>query len=176
MPKENSIEDKFVALRSTTSYATLHNTIVDILRSSPPPNIPYIRDVIARILQSSYNKEAGKVKEDPHALHAVDQKYGALRVLVRDLTTPRQLSPATQLAATSNTPKWASPLAIGTAVLTTLGGAFYLYTKYNKTKENPDTSKTSPTSGFQKTLKAIQKYKLISQGDPYRSSGRVYRC
>ena len=158
MPNQNSIEQKFIALRSTTSYDLLHKTIVDLIRSTHPSRIPYVRDGIARILQASYNKESINIKSNPKALHAVDQKYGALRVLVKKLTTP----PSTQLASLGNQAKWGSPLVLGT-ILTTLGGAFYLFTKYKK-KENPSAS-TKPTSGFQKTLKAVQKYKLISQLD-----------
>ena len=164
MSKEENeiIGKKIYALRSTRTHSVLHNIIVDLFRNSSPSKLPYIRDSIARVLQGSYNKESAMYKGNPKALAETDQKYNALRVLVGSLSAPRRYAPSTQLASLKSKSKWGSPLVLGTAFLTTLGGAFYLYTKNKKKGSNPS---TSPTSGFQKTLKAIQKYKLISQLD-----------
>ena len=158
MSKEQNIiiGKKFYTLRSTTTYSILHNTIVELFKISPPSKLPYIRDSIARILQGSYNKEVSLAKGNKQAIYAIDQKYNALVALVRKLS----ISSGSQLASLDNKFKWKSPLVIG-SILTALGGAVYLYTKYNK----KESSTSSPSSGFQKTLKAIQKYKLISQLD-----------
>lgn len=175
-------------LQQVRDFATLSETITRMISIVSPDDIHFAYDAIARVLRAKQEMELHEAGNHLPAVSELDRKYQDLYVVLRTakpripepLVAPVNAVPAPQTpdsdlgstpAPTPSLP-FGNPLALlnwlkdhkttlvtGTAVASTLGGAFWLY-KYLTTEEMP---KAAEPNSFEKTIGSIQKYRAFSQ-------------
>lgn len=183
----NLFRQGLTILHRAPDYATLRETIQKMIAITPPQDIPVARDAIARVLRQKQAAELKAYEAYPQALEELDQKYKDLAIVLKQVAgaqplqgiedSPPAKTPTSATAQTASNPivrigpvpvpaavlDWLkakqSYLLAGTAALTTVSGAYYFYQKMFGEKS----VKQDKESGFDKTIKSIQRYRLFSQ-------------
>lgn len=167
------------ALEHLRDFASMRDTINKMISVVAEEDLPYAYDAIARIIRIKQSIELQEVQGYPHAIQELDKKYQDLYLVLKtakpkkfknESSMDKQVSGIIESSGNmQNNPlgnlilDWVKSnkgnLVKGSAVVGTLGGAFWLY-KF-LTSEVESRLVDSETT-FDKTIKSIQKYKAFS--------------
>ena len=191
MPTQQTIlsfKEGIKILQQVRDFASLRETIDRMVSLCPPEDVPFAKDAIARVIRIKQAEELNMSRGSPQVIDTLDKKYRDLYIVLRTSKSKTPLQPHNPSVVSNAAPKQqktqlqkASPLGglnfplmvadwlkskkkyiiTGGAVMSTIGGAVLLYKYFNNDDESP--SKDSKESGFDKTIRSIQKYRAFSQ-------------
>jgi len=180
-------------IQTVDDYVTLKDTIIRMMAFTPPADAHFARDAIARTMRKKQATELQQYQGHPQQVSNLDQKYRDLYVVLKSAKiapeppkpVPQKVQPAPKPPKKESNKKqmvkasafsglngplmvvnWLKSkkktLLLGTALASSVGGLFWMYkflTKDETKKENPEEKE----SGFDKTIKSIQRYRAFTQ-------------
>jgi len=193
MPSQETLlafKEGLKVIEKADDYVTLKDTILRLMAMTSPKDAYHARDAIARVMRKKQATELQLYQGYPQAIANLDQKYKDLYITLKSAKTapPVKAKPAPRKIESPKPKKenkkkqmvkanyfggfgpmmilnWLKSkkrtIFLGTALATTVGGTYWLlkYLKDDGEKEKPEEKE----SGFEKTIKSIQRYRAFTQ-------------
>lgn len=167
-----------INLEQVRDFASMRDIITRMVSFVSAEELPYANDAIARIIRIKQSAELQEVQGYPHAIQELDKKYQDLYLVLKNAKSKKSESSITKQVTNGIIDSYGDTqnplgnlvlnwiksnkgnLVKGSAVVGTLGGAYWLYKFLTTEAQN---KLTDADTSFDKTIKSIQKYKTFSQ-------------